>query len=417
MVTERDDCAVEDFDRISSVLHALKHTKFGKGDDVVPEHFLCPISSEIMRDPVMLATGQTYDRPYIQAWFDADHHTCPKTQQVLPARSLTPNYLVRSMIEQWCDTHEANHPTRSSDKELANAGIMPQEAKYLSILLDKLQGNFQSQQREAARELRVLTKKKHSHRVFLGEPHTVAVLKPLLQSPDAETQEHVVTTFFNLSIYEANKKLIANEGAIEYIVEVLSNSASDAARENAAATLFSLSAVDENKTLIGASGAIPALVDLLRTGKTAGGKKDAASALFNLCLHNDNKATTVRTGIVPVLMRLIADDTEGMCDAALAILSLLSGHEEGVKAILDDPGLLSLLMGFVKGSSRHNTENAVVVIVALCKHEVSLLTELRLNHEYTQALVALSHTGSSRAKRKATFLVQQINKQIRSVTI
>jgi hypothetical protein len=33
-----------------------------------PPHFLCPVSMELMKDPVMVATGHTYDRPSIKRW-------------------------------------------------------------------------------------------------------------------------------------------------------------------------------------------------------------------------------------------------------------------------------------------------------------------------------------------------------------
>ncbi|GLJ18578.1 hypothetical protein SUGI_0330720 [Cryptomeria japonica] len=430
---------VEVFDKIGALLKDLRELKFGRAAElrrsdfvgrveevsacsdslpVPPDYFLCPISSDIMRDPVMLATGQTYDRPYIQAWLDADHRTCPKTQQVLPNLILTPNYLVRSMIEQWCETHGIDYPHSKEPPGGAPGLMAPHEVKYVSLLLDKLAGKFQSQQREAAKELRVLTKKKQSHRVFLGDPRTISIMTPLLLSPDAETQEHIVTTFFNLSIHEPNKTLIAQQGAIQPIVQVLCCGATAAARENAAATLFSLSAVDENKATIGESGAIPALVDLLRDGKSAGGRKDAASALYNLCLRHENKATTVRTGVVSVLMGLIADPNDAMRDPALAILSLLSSHHDGVHAIsAATPDHVAVLMEFVKGGSRHNMENAIVIIVALCSNDPSILTALKSSNDYTQALVSLSVTGSSRARRKATVLMERINNQIRSATI
>ena len=34
----------------------------------VPPHYQCPVSMELMVDPVMVATGHTYDRPFIQRW-------------------------------------------------------------------------------------------------------------------------------------------------------------------------------------------------------------------------------------------------------------------------------------------------------------------------------------------------------------
>ncbi|KAG0493569.1 hypothetical protein HPP92_004563 [Vanilla planifolia] len=50
---------------------------------MIPNDFLCPISLEIMMDPVIVATGQSYERSSIQKWLDAGHRTCPKTRQTL----------------------------------------------------------------------------------------------------------------------------------------------------------------------------------------------------------------------------------------------------------------------------------------------------------------------------------------------
>eukprot|EP00249_Psilotum_nudum_P004519 c18038_g2_i1 orf=565-954(+) len=72
---------------------------------VSPEDFRCPISLELMSDPVILATGQTYGRPSIQRWLDTGHRTCPKTKQVLHEVKLIPNYALRSLIHQWAQAN------------------------------------------------------------------------------------------------------------------------------------------------------------------------------------------------------------------------------------------------------------------------------------------------------------------------
>lgn len=77
----------------------------------VPRLFLCPISLEIMRDPVTAATGMTYDRRSIERWLLVDGHTtCPVTQlqlqlQLPPdaAASLTPNHTLRRLIQSWSE--------------------------------------------------------------------------------------------------------------------------------------------------------------------------------------------------------------------------------------------------------------------------------------------------------------------------
>nr|VDD52127.1 unnamed protein product [Brassica oleracea] len=49
----------------------------------VPSFFKCPISLDVMRSPVSLCTGVTYDRASIQRWLDGGNNTCPATMQVL----------------------------------------------------------------------------------------------------------------------------------------------------------------------------------------------------------------------------------------------------------------------------------------------------------------------------------------------
>ncbi|XP_016182036.1 E3 ubiquitin-protein ligase PUB22 [Arachis ipaensis] len=78
----------------------------------VPPFFLCPISLEIMKDPVTVSTGITYDRESIETWlFSAKNNTCPVTKQQLSSSDfsdLTPNHTLRRLIQSWC-TINASH--------------------------------------------------------------------------------------------------------------------------------------------------------------------------------------------------------------------------------------------------------------------------------------------------------------------
>lgn len=68
---------------------------------VVPPHFQCPVSMELMVDPVMVATGHTYDRHCIQRWLEQGHKTCPVTGARLRHNELIPNFALRSAIQEW----------------------------------------------------------------------------------------------------------------------------------------------------------------------------------------------------------------------------------------------------------------------------------------------------------------------------
>jgi hypothetical protein len=67
-----------------------------------PDEFCCPITSECMRDPViMVATGMTYEREAIAEWL-CEHDIDPSTGIKLGEnKQLTPNVALRKMIDAW----------------------------------------------------------------------------------------------------------------------------------------------------------------------------------------------------------------------------------------------------------------------------------------------------------------------------
>jgi F-box/WD-40 domain protein 7 len=53
---------------------------------------------DIMHDPVVCATGMTYNRASITRWLEAGHKTCPSTGQRLRHLELVPNFALRCAI-------------------------------------------------------------------------------------------------------------------------------------------------------------------------------------------------------------------------------------------------------------------------------------------------------------------------------
>lgn len=79
----------------------------------IPPYFRCPLSSELMLDPVIVASGQTYERSSIQKWLDHGLIICPKTRHQLTHTNLIPNYTFKAMIESWCQDNNIKLPTNS----------------------------------------------------------------------------------------------------------------------------------------------------------------------------------------------------------------------------------------------------------------------------------------------------------------
>lgn len=69
-----------------------------------PEIFVCPISRDLMHDPVVLIeTGQIYDRDSIKGWFERGSYTCPMTGTRLITRSVSALHSLRESIVKWAE--------------------------------------------------------------------------------------------------------------------------------------------------------------------------------------------------------------------------------------------------------------------------------------------------------------------------
>ncbi|XWS76246.1 hypothetical protein CRYUN_Cryun01aG0158900 [Craigia yunnanensis] len=99
-------------DQISQIVDLISHMRdymlkverFEPSSGIlIPSRFLCPLSLELMLDPVIVASGQTYDRASIQKWLDSGLTICPKTHQTLTHTNLIPNYTVKDMVASWCE--------------------------------------------------------------------------------------------------------------------------------------------------------------------------------------------------------------------------------------------------------------------------------------------------------------------------
>jgi U-box domain/Armadillo/beta-catenin-like repeat len=80
--------------------------------------FMCPLTRQVMRDPVTIESGQTFEREAILKWFkecreSGRQPTCPLTQKSLKSTELTPCISLRKAIEEW--------RKRREEKELEKA--------------------------------------------------------------------------------------------------------------------------------------------------------------------------------------------------------------------------------------------------------------------------------------------------------
>ena len=75
----------------------------------VPDDYICPITSEIMTDPVSTLDGFTYERAAITEWL-CTKDTSPKTGAKLESKALIPNHSLRSVIRSFVEASAAIPP-------------------------------------------------------------------------------------------------------------------------------------------------------------------------------------------------------------------------------------------------------------------------------------------------------------------
>ncbi|KAI3817097.1 hypothetical protein L1987_10885 [Smallanthus sonchifolius] len=140
-------------------------------DREIPHHFICPISLQIMKDPVTVATGITYDRDSIQQWQShGKNKTCPVTNQLLSIDAdFTPNHNLRRLIQSWHVSDQA--PLKQSSFEMKVIAI--NLIKNLRLLDLKI---------ESLKSLENLASESEKNRVCLKEVGVVRAMFTLVVS-------------------------------------------------------------------------------------------------------------------------------------------------------------------------------------------------------------------------------------------
>ncbi|KAJ6312655.1 hypothetical protein OIU77_014219 [Salix suchowensis] len=289
-----------------------------------------------MRDPVIVATGQTYERSYMQRWIDTGNSTCPKTQQKLEHFTLTPNYVLRSLITQWCAEHKVEQPPG-----LANGRIKKSDGSFCDVsgdiapiqaIVRKLSSRSIEERRAAISEVRSLSKRSTDNRILIAEAGAIPVLVNLLTSEDMSIillengstrgKKDAATALFNLCIYQGNKGRAVRAGIITALLTMLTDSRN--CMDDEALTILSvLASNQEAKVAIVKASTIPVLIDLLRTGLPRN-KENAAAILLSLCKRDpENLACISRLGAVIPLTELSKNGTERAKRKATSMLEHL----------------------------------------------------------------------------------------------
>ena len=94
-------------------------------DAITPPPFVCPLTLEIMRDPVVLPDGFTYERNAITSWLSREHTTSPMTNKpftALPVQ-ITSNHTLREAINEWQRHRKGEQQGTQNESALRNESV------------------------------------------------------------------------------------------------------------------------------------------------------------------------------------------------------------------------------------------------------------------------------------------------------
>ncbi|XP_038883486.1 U-box domain-containing protein 8 [Benincasa hispida] len=325
-----------------------------------PDDFKCPISLEIMSDPVILSSGHTFDRSSIQRWLDAGHRTCPITQLPLPQNpSLIPNHALRSLISNF-------NPVSLSKPFLPH----PPPQTLISILISP--SSSLDSKLDCLNQLARVSKRDSAMRRRLTESGAVSAVLKCVGSDDPSLQEKALSLLLNLSLDDDNKVGLVAEGAIGLTVAALQARSADC-RAVAATMLTSLAVVEVNKATIGAYPyAVRSLVYLLRNGNNRE-QKEAATALYAICSFPGNRVRAVECGAVPILLKIA---NSGL-DRAVEVLGVLAKCREGREEMQRFKGCVEILGCVLRNGGPRGVQYALLTLASLCCHCERLCVEAR----------------------------------------
>ncbi|XP_054821687.1 U-box domain-containing protein 19-like [Prosopis cineraria] len=381
-----------------------------------PQDFRCPISLQLMTDPVTVSTGQTYDRASIQKWLQAGNRTCPKTGEKLANTELLPNTTLRKLIHQFCADNrvsaaKSGHRSRDITRTIVPGSTASAHAmQFLSwFIARRLVFGTDEQKNKAAYEIRVLARSNIFNRACLVEVGTVPSLINLLDSDDKSTQENAISALLKLAKHTNGQKTIMESDGLTPILVVLKNGITLEARQTAAAVIFYLSSTRENRKIIGENPeVIPALVELIKEETTAFGKKNAIVAIFGLLLLPQNHQKVLDADTVPTLVSILASSEKSdLTTDCLAVLAALAENLEGANA-MSKACALPLILGMLQTVTRRaEKEHCVAILMSMCMHiGEEVVGVLAKDPSLMPWLYSLLTDGTSHAAKKARSLIR-----------
>jgi hypothetical protein len=328
----------------------------------IPPFFTCPISLELMNDPVSTCTGVTYDRASIEKWIDDGNNTCPATLLPLVTKELIPNHTLRRLIQAWCGANSAKGVERiPTPKTPAN----PHTVRWLFQEIE----SAGTTRIEALQRLKRLARDSVRNAICISDEGGPAVLAGVLrENRDEEGPvacEEAVGVLAVLPLDEATKRKVGGAAELETMAGLL-RSRNVEARIGSAEVIERLTTDERVLWQISAvDGLIEGLVDMLRSPPAV---RAGLKALLAVCSVAKNRAEAIEAGAVERLVDILMERDAGVDEPCLCLLESLCRCAEGRAAVAGHALAVPVIVKKMSRSSPLATEYALGALWSVCGH-------------------------------------------------
>ncbi|GLJ51871.1 hypothetical protein SUGI_1101900 [Cryptomeria japonica] len=383
-----------------------------KGLDVevtVPTYLRCPISLELMKDPVTLCTGITYDRQSIETWLDSGNNVCPVTNQILHTHDAIPNHTLRRFIQDWCVANSAQRiPTPKA----------PLDQAQLSAILAEISAG----EKESIRKLRRLGKESERNKRCIVSSNASSVLasvfakhstKALNRSQQALEicEEALGALAITFPLNSPTLDLLVLFNPISCLVCILRESNPEG-KNSAVALLQEMVSKDKYRDMIGGTdGLTEGLVGLLREPICPAATKASLATIYNIALRKKYRSKVVQAGAIPLLVEMLVQADRGICERALLALDILCNCTEGRLAACGNALTVAVVAKKILRESDLASQLAVSILWNICQNSSDGGAVVEAVHAgaFDKLLVLMQVGCSDRTKDKATKLLKLLN--------
>jgi hypothetical protein len=387
----------------------------------VPHYFLCPISLEVMRDPVTLATGITYDRASIERWLFTDGHaTCPVTRRALAPEEMdaTPNHTLRRLIQAWCAAHQVERfPTPRP----------PLDSCRVAALLDE---GRHGKEAAALREIKAVAAESDRNRrcveatpgaveflVSVVTKHSSPITKSfskraddefLLESPTSTSSpaEDALSVLYSLKPSEKSlaQILVREPEFLETLTSVLRRPSYRSRTHGILLLKATVAAMEPERLATVSAGLVQEVVRVISDRVSSKAVKAALHLLCRMCPWGRNRVKAVEAGAVVALVELLLDEG-GRRATELAVVAIdhLCGCAEGRSELVAHPAGLAVVSKKAMRVSLPATESAVRALHAVARHSPTpaVLQEMLAVGAVAKLMLVLQVDASEKARLRA----------------